>query len=441
MSFAGIQSSVSLSASQASALGLIRQRIKEGEPCVIFVTGKAGTGKSTVIHAIKRAFRVVTVAPTGLAALNVGGETLHRFFAIPIGLTDPFKAKPLREGRRKLLMAIDALVIDEISMARADVIDAVSAVMSATLQDPRPFGGKPVIVVGDMWQLEPVAPRSGEESSWFYDLYESTFWFDARVFKGTPSSLGLDTVQIEICELTEMFRQSDENFKDALNLIRIGDPEGLRHINSRAGATWKGTQPICLTLTNAKADSINEQCLSRLTDEAEVFTAVVSGDFRESEYPLPLELTLKQGSRVMVARNLMIDGALVSNGSLGKILSIDGDEVRVALDDGRECAIKPVEWEKTTFGVTDSGELTNTATGKFKQIPLRLAYAVTGHKAQGQTLDSAYLALERPTFAHGQLYVSLSRVRTIEGLFLDRKLTARDIVVNPRVVEFAGGFL
>lgn len=424
-----IQHEVVLSDEQSAAI----QTILGAKSGVFFLTGKAGTGKSTVLRALTAKAQGIVLAPTGLAAVNVGGMTIHRFFGLPIGPLTRKKCHPMNDMDALIVSRADFIAIDEVSMVRADLMDAVDACLQLTLQNSEPFGGKKIVVIGDMWQLEPVV--SEQEREWLNKNYQSPFWFDAHVFAGGNLFEGHRAEVIQ-CELTEIHRQrGDIEFISALNAIRKGNTSGLFLFNQRADIPPIG-DPVSLTFTNPKADMINQTRLTALQSDAKTYYADIDGEFGNRDMPSAAELLLKVGAQVMCVRNLydISTGDIIANGSVGEVIELRERGVLVAFRDGRTTIVEPAHWMKHryTFDLS-TNEIGTSVEGHFSQIPLKLAWAVTVHKSQGQTLDSAVLELERRAFAHGQLYVALSRVTNLNGLFLRRKLNAGDIVVSPRV--------
>lgn len=427
------------SASQTRAIEMIERAIDRREPGFLFITGEAGTGKSTVLRAIRSKKKLIVAAPTGLAAVNVRGETLHRAFRLPIGPITRARTRALNDEMTDILAACDAIAIDEISMVRADVLDGVDWTLQKSLGDPRPFGGKLIISIGDMCQLEPVVGK--DEADFMKERYSSPFWFDAKVFSHSRPSLfdGEEQARIDLvtAALTDVFRQSDPDFIAALNLIRMGDPAGIAHINRRALIQPPITEPpVALTMTNNQASSINNERLSRLSTEKRTYSASKSGEFGE-QLPTENELVLAVGAQVMICRNGISEtGERLVNGDVGEVVGFTLDGPRVLFRNGIETVVGRAVWERITYGKSEDGDITEDPVGKFEQVPLKLAWAITIHKSQGQTMDSAVLELEQQARTHGQLYVALSRVRSMEGLFLRRKLSPRDIAFSPRVREF-----
>lgn len=413
-------------------------RIAEsGEGEFIFVTGKAGTGKSTILREIRKNYPCIVLAPTGLAAVNVSGQTIHSFFKFKVGGLSRSDARRLDYSREKAVQKARFIIIDEISMVRADLLDAVDASLRKSLGVNRPFGGKTIVAIGDMWQLEPVV-TDDERPRFAGSPYKSPFWFDAKVFNhGGP--LFDEETRVETQELTDVFRQNAGPFVDALNAIRVGDPAGLFYVNTRAGQ--RDPDAVRITFGNRRADTVNAAELDKLDSELHTFEAEVDGEFDMRNMTVPRLLELKIGARVMVTRNTMDYRGehSVVNGDVGTVTGFYDVGPQVLLDDGRHVILDRAEWEsKTQTYDMDTDSISDRVSGVMRQYPLRLAWAITAHKAQGATMDRVQLELEMPAFSHGQLYVALSRVRTFEGLHLGRRLEARDIVVNPRVVEFFG---
>jgi ATP-dependent DNA helicase PIF1 len=388
----------------------------------LFVTGKAGTGKSTLLRLLARKAdgHLAVVAPTGLAAINAGGQTIHSFFRLAPKLIDPSSIRP--SAAAKLCRQLKYLIIDEVSMVRADLMAAIDRSLRVNRERmSEPFGGVRLILFGDLHQLSPVMQR--ELYPYFEENYGGIYFFHAPVFYDTPCTR---------LELNEVFRQREGVFVDALNAIREGDASesALRLLNGRVAplSEVKGSATVILTPTNQMASDLNRDALDKLPGTAQRYEAEVSGQFDESAYPTEKVLFLKQDAKVVLLRNDP-KGRWV-NGSLATIVLLKGGEVHIEVD-GEVHEIEPVTWENSRYVVNDNTqELESTAVGKFKQYPLRLAWAMTIHKAQGLTLDSVYLDLGRGSFAHGQTYVALSRCRTLEGLRLARPIRRQDVIFD-----------
>jgi ATP-dependent DNA helicase PIF1 len=375
---------------------------------------------------------LVIAAPTGVAALTVGGQTIHSLFRLPIGLvTDHTKFYPLSDDARVLLRKIDTVVIDEISMVRCDLLDGLDRRLRATRgRKNEPFGGVQVVMFGDPYQLPPVL-KEGPEKHYLMDNYPSPWFFDSKVWK---------EVTPRVVELTDVKRQDEAEFRDILDRMRNGamtstDGAVLNDIGARRPIP-DGT--VTLSTTNASANSINAKALRDLPGKTVTAAAIIEGDFG-GQLPAEEELELKPGARVMFLRNdSATEGSRWVNGTVGTVVKIDA-AVHVALDsDPRNTVeVQPVQWEKIQYTYDpDTNRVEEDIMATFAQFPLRLAWAVTIHKSQGQTLDSAVLDFGRGAFANGQAYVAFSRIRTLEGVFLYRTLQPSDIQVDRRVVDF-----
>jgi ATP-dependent exoDNAse (exonuclease V) alpha subunit len=408
--------------------------IIEGTREHVFVTGRAGTGKSTLLQEfVERTSKsLVIAAPTGVAALTVGGQTIHSLFRLPIGLvTDHTKFYPLSDDARVLLRKIDTVVIDEISMVRCDLLDGLDRRLRATRgRKNEPFGGVQVVMFGDPYQLPPVL-KEGAEKHYLMDNYPSPWFFDSKVWQ---------EVTPRVVELTDVKRQDEAEFRDILDRMRNGamtstDGAVLNDIGARRPIP-EGT--VTLSTTNASANGINAKALRDLPGKTVTAAAIIEGDFG-GQLPAEEELELKPGARVMFLRNdSATEGSRWVNGTVGTVVKIDA-AVHVALDsDPRNTVeVQPVQWEKIQYTYDpDTNRVEEDIMATFAQFPLRLAWAVTIHKSQGQTLDSAVLDFGRGAFANGQAYVAFSRIRTLDGVFLSRTLQPTDIQVDRRVVEF-----
>jgi ATP-dependent exoDNAse (exonuclease V) alpha subunit len=418
-----------LTPEQARVMGII-----EGTREHVFVTGRAGTGKSTLLQEfVERTSKsLVIAAPTGVAALTVGGQTIHSLFRLPIGLvTDHTKFYPLSDDARVLLRKIDTVVIDEISMVRCDLLDGLDRRLRATRgRKNEPFGGVQVVMFGDPYQLPPVL-KDGPEKHYLMDNYSSPWFFDSKVWK---------EVTPRVVELTDVKRQDEAEFREILDRMRNGvmtsaDGAALNDIGARRPIP-EGT--VTLSTTNASANSINAKALRDLPGKSVTAAAIIEGDFG-GQLPAEEELELKPGARVMFLRNdSSTEGSRWVNGTVGTVVKIDA-AVHVALDsDPRNTVeVQPVQWEKIQYTYDpDTNRVEEDVMATFAQFPLRLAWAVTIHKSQGQTLDSAVLDFGRGAFANGQAYVAFSRIRTLEGVYLSRTLQPSDIQVDRRVIEF-----
>jgi ATP-dependent DNA helicase PIF1 len=393
----------------------------------IFVTGRAGTGKSTLLNHLSwnTSKQVVICAPTGVAALNVGGQTIHSLFRLPIGVIADHEIEHTAEVR-KLLNTIDTLVIDEVSMVNADLLDALDRSLRQARQRKREaFGGVQVVLFGDPYQLAPV-PGDADERAYFDDQYRSMWFFDAKVW---------DEADLQIYELTTIHRQHEGEFKYMLNAVRHGrvTAEIAERLNSTGARTPPTDDIITLATTNAAVNRINATELARLPGRVLTAKADVSGEFGGRAYPADEALELKIGAQVMFLRN-DADQRWV-NGSVGRVTKID-QFVHVEID-GEEHQVQPAVWEKYKYSYSAvTKALKKDIVAEFTQFPLRLAWAVTIHKSQGKTYERAVVDLGQRSFAPGQTYVALSRISALDGLYLSRDLRPSDIIVDEHVQRF-----
>lgn len=409
--------------------------LEAGEKSV-FITGRAGTGKSTLLDYFRNttAKKVAVLAPTGVAALNVKGQTIHSFFRFKPGIT-PGRVKKLRPGaeNKNIYSKLDAIVIDEVSMVRADLLDCVDRFLR--LNGPRgdkPFGGIQMAFIGDLYQLPPVV-SSGEREV-FESLYGTPYFYGARVF---------DNFEMEFIELEKIYRQHDTEFISLLNAIRNNSvtAEDMELLNERYKPDFEpapGDFYVYLTTTNKLAEEINARRLAGLKGRPYSFIGSIEGDFGREYLPTAVDLQLKVGAQIMMLNN-DVEGRWV-NGSIGKIMEItqgrSGDRVIIAeLAEGEEVEITPFTWEIFRFYV-EGGGLQSEAIGKFTQYPLMLAWAVTIHKGQGKTFDRVIIDVGRGTFAHGQMYVALSRCTTLDGIVLKKPALKQHIWTNYQVMDF-----
>ena len=391
----------------------------------LFVTGRAGTGKSTLLKVLRAMMpdETVVLAPTGLAAVNVGGQTIHSFFGLPPRLIRP---DDIRRGRYGTVMRrLEFLVIDEVSMVRSDLMWAIDQALRVNRGRPRePFGGVRLILFGDLHQLPPVI-QEAEVAAHLESEFGGPFFFSlAALREGAGTSL---------IELTEVFRQRDAELLAALDRIREGaaDAEALGLLNTRVRPVRtlaEGQDFVILTPTNAAAQRINKAYLEALPGDLRTYTAGVAGEFSESAHPTDTVLELKTGAKVILLRNDP-DRRWV-NGTVARITRLEEKRVFIEVG-GHEHEVEPVSWEARRYAFDQTAQkIVETIAGTFKQLPLRLAWALTIHKSQGLTLDRVYVDLGRGTFAHGQAYVALSRCRSLAGLALARPLSVRDILFD-----------
>ncbi|NJM34420.1 MAG: AAA family ATPase [Rhodomicrobium sp.] len=396
----------------------------------LFVTGRAGTGKSTLLRCLKANLpqKTAVLAPTGLAAVNVQGQTIHSFFGFPPQLITADIVKRCR--RAALFKYIETIVIDEVSMVRADLMQGIDMALRLTRKQPAtPFGGVQIVAMGDLHQLPPVI-RDHQTMQQFHEMFGGIYFFNAPVFQDAPFGL---------MELTTVFRQQDEAFIEALNGVRDGQPsrDHLDIINDRVAPfqSLPGRDDyVVLTPINQAADNTNRAFLERLPGNAVPFDAIVTGKFEPSAYPTDATLMLKQGSKVVLLRNDP-DKRWV-NGTQARITKIEGRSVWIEVA-GEEHELEPVTWENVRYEYDpDTDKMVENVAGSFRQLPIRLAWALTIHKSQGMTLDKVYIDLGRGTFAHGQAYVALSRARSLDGLALARHIRPSDIIFDEQALGY-----
>lgn len=433
----------------------------------VFITGRAGTGKSTLLQYFSwnTKKQIAICAPTGVAALNVEGQTIHSLFRLPIGLIGDSDIEQ-NDNTRRILNAIETLVIDEISMVNADLMDAIDrSLRQARGRRGIPFGGVQIVMFGDPYQLAPVPPR-GDELRYVKDHYRSFWFFDAKVWAGpwtAPQTDGaepdlsardgglfeVDTrAELHVRELVQIHRQSDDGFKAMLNAVRYGrvTAEIAGVLNTQGARTPPDPEPgevpmITLATRNDIVNSINGRHLAALPGKEQTARAEVSGDFGRGEAALPAEseLKLKVGAQVMFLRNdtsMSGEPPRWVNGTIGTVVRILGETVRVEID-GDEVDVEPAVWERFRYSYEPTTKkLTRDVVAEFTQFPLRLAWAVTIHKSQGKTYDRAVIDLGSGAFAPGQTYVALSRLTSLDGLYLSRPLRPGDIRVDEDVRRF-----
>ena len=400
----------------------------------LFITGKAGTGKSTLLHYLRTTTtkETVVLAPTGVAALNVGGQTIHSFFRLPPTLVDPQAIR--RRRNAKLFQKLQMLIIDEVSMVRADVMDGVDAALRLYRNNLQtPFGGVQVILCGDLFQLPPIV-RNPELQTFFDERYGGPYFFLAHVFAGLrPYAL----------ELTTIYRQRDAAFIRVLNKIREHDldAELFSLLNRRVARTH--TPPgrdgfITLTTTNDAALRTNTARLAQINAPLYGYAASVTGIFDPAAFPTEQVLQLKCGAQVMMVKNDAEKRWV--NGTLGTVTRLSGQKIAVEIA-GTSYEVERETWQNIQYHYNrESNRIEEEVIGTFAQYPLRLAWAITIHKSQGQTFDKVLIDLGRGAFAHGQTYVALSRCRSLEGVVFSRPVTPRDILFDERIHGFTQVF-
>lgn len=401
----------------------------------VFVTGRAGTGKSTLLNYFRGMTEknIAVLAPTGVAAVNIKGQTIHSFFNFKPDIT-PHTIKEIRPRNREIYKKLDAIVIDEVSMVRADLLDCIDGFLRLHgKKRSLPFGGIQMIFIGDLYQLPPVV--KSREKGLFTEYYRSPYFFDSKAFEG---------LDMEFIELEKVYRQNDEDFIKLLNRIRnntISDND-IEELNKRYIPDFcpEGEFYIYLTTTNEYADRINMERLEEIKSKELIYYGILDGEFGERELPTSLALNVKVGAQVMLLNNDTLGRWI--NGSIGRIVDIekqknDSDIIWVELESGTVVDVMPYRWEMFEFNYDKtSKKITSDIVGTFIQYPLRLAWAITIHKSQGLTFDKLIVDIGKGTFSHGQLYVALSRCTSLNGLILKRPIMKKHIFMDKRVVSF-----
>jgi ATP-dependent exoDNAse (exonuclease V) alpha subunit len=421
---------------------------------LIYLTGKAGSGKTTFLKYIKKitSKKTVVLAPTGVAALNAGGQTIHSFFKIApsVYLPDDYRLRTLpnpdlddkrtifdnfkfKKGHKNLIRKMELLIIDEVSMVRCDLLDVIDKLLRVFRErESEPFGGVQVVLIGDAFQLPPIAQKDQWEL--LKEYYETPFFFN---------SLVLSQNKPYYIELKKIYRQQDKKFIDLLNRVRINKvtQEDIELLNSRfKPSVFKNdnTDYITIATHNSIVDNTNKRKLEELTSRQQSYEAAVSGDFPDKMMPTDKILNLKVGSQIMFIRN-DVEKKRYYNGKLGKIKKLDKDKIIVELKDKKEIEVKKYTWHniKYTWNAKER-KINEEILGEFKQFPIKLAWAVTVHKCQGLTFENVIADLKQ-SFSPGQVYVALSRCTSLEGLILKSRISRYVIKTDPHVIKFAEG--
>ncbi|MEB0261594.1 MULTISPECIES: HRDC domain-containing protein [unclassified Mucilaginibacter] len=407
----------------------------ESTNTVVFLTGKAGTGKTTFLQNLRQTSqkKLAVVAPTGVAAINAGGMTIHSFFQLGFGPIIPLGTERpevhFNTEKKDLLANLELLVIDEVSMVRPDVLDQIDLILRNIKGSQYPFGGVQLLLIGDLSQLSPII--KDDEWGILRPYYNTPYFFSSRVMQKAPY------VRIE---LNHVFRQKEQAFVDILNEVRNNtiSPASLQTLNNRHVPGFKPTaeEPyITLTTHNSIAQKINNEYLEALNAREVEYTATVSGDFPRDAYPTDISLKLKIGSQVMFVKNDSSAEKLYYNGKIGTVTALDDSMVYVQCGiNDKEIAVEAMEWTNINYQM-EGDEINETNSGSFAQIPLKLAWSITIHKSQGLSFDKAIIDVSE-SFAHGQAYVALSRCRSLAGMVLRNPIAARNIISDPAVTRF-----
>lgn len=413
-------------------IGEILDLVENTQGQVIFVTGAAGTGKSTLIDILRSetSKELVVVAPTGVAAINSGGNTIHSFFQLTPGPQPT--AQTIRGMNGMVAKNMDVLVIDEVSMVRADLMDAIAASLRINARNnTTPFANKTIVLIGDMHQLPPIVSTQ-QERQLFQERYDTPYFFSAEALKDIEPATKL---------LTRSFRQKDQAFVDLLNNIRVGKDldEAIETLNQNCQQPQDNVSNVLtLTTINAKADSINMSELGKIDEPIHTYEAELEGEWgeRDNQLPAPRTLELKVGAQVMFLKN----HAGWVNGTVGTILELGEATAKVRIESGPfagEVSVDKETWERVKYSWhSETKRIITKTVGTYTQLPFRLAWAVTIHKAQGLTLENVIIDLDQGAFATGQAYVALSRCRIMEGISLSRPLRTSDIKLDESIIEF-----
>jgi len=388
---------------------------------------------------------VVVLAPTGVAAVNVEGQTIHSFFGLPPELTEDIakeEAEWCTQVKKKIINKTQTIIIDEISMVRADLLDCIDIYLRIVLENDLPFGGKQMIFIGDLYQLPPVLKNS--EYIHFSKLYKTTFFYGSKVFKNI-----LQDEKIEYVELEKVYRQKNKSFIQILNRIREGDidPQLIERLNKRVINKEKIEElisikedsykpiPIYITSLNAISESVNNKQLKEIKKDSGIYKADIEGKFDKQYYPADETLELKEGARIMMLNNDQKRRWI--NGTLGYVKKVEEEEIEVILDNGHKCNVSKYTWDlsKLEFN-TKNNKLEKVSIGSFTQIPCKLAWAITIHKSQGKTFDNIIIDLGRGSFSSGQTYVALSRCTSLKGVYLTKDITRKDIIIEKSIKYF-----
>jgi hypothetical protein len=403
----------------------------------LFITGKAGTGKTTFIKGIQEIVdkNFIVLAPTGIAAMNVGGQTIHSFFGLPFEAIGPDTELEVSREKRDVLKHTDTIIIDEASMVRCDWVDGIDRFLRSLMKTHLPFGGKQMLFVGDLFQLPPVVVYGSATADMLQDMYGSgtPYFYKANVMK---------RMNLPKIEFQKVYRQKDLRFLEILDRMRLGENtnEDLDILNEHVSSNdMVGDFAVILTAFVKMADGINEKKLDDIDSEEFCYQGDIEGDFRIQDTPVPMELRLKVGAQVIFCRNDFGHGLV--NGTIAKVVALSDDHIKVVLESGKEIKVEKMVWEKRESVYNKETKKVETEImGSFTQYPLKLAWAITIHKSQGMTFDRMHFDLTRGTFAPGQAYVAISRMRSLDGLTLSNKIRHHHILQNTEIKAFANSF-
>lgn len=403
----------------------------------LFITGKAGTGKTTFIQRIQKEIQknFVVLAPTGIAAIAAGGQTVHSFFGFPMEVIGPHTKFRVSTSNEELLRHVDTIIVDEASMLRSDMVDGMDCYLRLAFHNNMPFGGKQVIFVGDLFQLPPVVRKGSVDEEMLSDLYGAgtPFFYKANVLK---------RMNLPKIEFQKIYRQTDNTFVEVLNKMRIGEvgQKELDILNEHVSSSYDmDDYSVILTGFNKKAERINELKLNALEGEEITYNGIITDEFKPAECPAPKCLRLKVGAQVIFCRNDY--AAKCANGTIAKVISLDDDVIQVQLENGNMVRVVRTTWESyERIYNRGTRRIESKVVGSYSQFPIKLAWAITIHRSQGMTFDRMHFDLSWGTFAAGQAYVAISRMRSLDGLTLSNRLMAHHVTVNPEIKAFSNSF-
>lgn len=403
----------------------------------LFITGKAGTGKTTFIQRIQKEIKknFVVLAPTGIAAIAAGGQTVHSFFGFPMEVIGPHTELQISVSNQELLKHVDTIIVDEASMLRSDLVDGMDLYLRMAFHNNMPFGGKQIVFVGDLFQLPPVVKKGTVDDEMLCDLYGigTPFFYKANVLK---------RMNLPKIEFKKVYRQTDNTFIDILNKMRVGEVghADLDILNEHVSTSDDmDDYSVILTGFNKKAERINEVKLNALEGDEMVYGGIKTGEFKSGDCPAPEQLRLKIGAQVIFCRNDY--SAKCANGTIAKVISLENDEIQVQLENGNKVQVVRTTWESYERVYNRSTRrIESQVVGSYRQFPLKLAWAITIHRSQGMTFDRMHFDLSWGTFAAGQAYVAISRMRSLDGLTLSNPLMAHHVTVNPEIKAFSNSF-
>lgn len=403
----------------------------------LFITGKAGTGKTTFIKRIQEEINknFLVLAPTGIAAIAVGGQTMHSFFGFPMQTIGPHTEISLSNEKYQILKETDTIIVDEASMVRSDMVDGMDRCLRMVFKTNMPFGGKQIIFVGDLFQLPPVVKEGSADAEMLHDLYGAGLPFFYKAFV-------LKRMNLPKIEFQKVYRQSDEDFLNILNKMRNGEVtnEDLAVLNEHVKKEADSDDySVTLTSFNYMAEKINDEKLNAIEEEEFCYQAEIHDDFKKNDAPVPEFLKLKVGAQVIFCRNYPQAGYM--NGTIGRVSKLDEEHIFVTLENGVEINVSKVDWENLQSKYnSQTHKMESEVVGSFTQFPLKLAWAITIHKSQGMTFEKMHFDLSRGTFQAGQAYVAISRLRSLNGLTLSNPIRPHHVTQNQEVRVFANSF-